>query len=118
MKQWEVWKLDLAKIIDSTTLLQLSDDKCNFIFCVIVTGQSFLDTYHAPTVLPIYINCQRNYSAIAIEGNKLTGLFCESYVVCDQILTIHRDVFMKKLGIVPENLRSKIQKKLFDYFKE
>jgi mRNA-degrading endonuclease toxin of MazEF toxin-antitoxin module len=118
MRQWEVWKIDLTKIIDSTTLIQISEDKYSFIFCIIVTGQNFLDTYHAPTVLPIYINCKGNYSAVSIEGSKLTGLFCESYIICDQILTIHRDVFVKKLGLVPENLRSKIQKKIFDYFKD
>lgn len=118
MRQWEIWKIDLTKTIDTATLIQISEDNCNFIFCVIVTGQSYLDTYHAPTVLPIFINSKGNNTTVAIEGNKLTGLFCESYIICDQILTIHRDVFMKKLGEVPQNLRTKIQKKILDYFSE
>lgn len=118
MKQWEIWKIDLTKVIDASTLIQVSENNCNSEFCIIVTGQSFLDAFHAPTILPVYINHKVNHSTVPIEGTKLTGLFCESFIICDQILTIHKDIFIKKLGIAPEHLKSKIQKKIFDYFKE
>ena len=118
MRQWEIWRVDLSKITDPVTLTQFSEDKNDFTYCVIVTGQNFLDTYHAPTILPILLNSTGNYSAISIDGNKETGLFCESYITCDHILTIQKNIFTRKIGIVPENLRSKIQKRLFSYFME
>lgn len=118
MRQWEIWKIDLNQIVDPATLSQLSEERSEINYAIVVTGQSYLDTYHAPTILPILLNCLGSYSAIAIEGSKHTGLFCESYVTCDQILTVQRNIFVKKVGTVPEILRSKIQKKMFDYFKE
>ncbi len=118
MKQWEIWRVDLEKISNLVTLTQFSDEKNDFTYCVVVTGQNFLDTYHAPTILPILLNSTGNYSAIAIDGNKETGLFCESYVTCDQILTVQKDIFVRRIGIVPESLRNKVQKKLISYFME
>ena len=118
MKKWEIWKINLHKAIDSNTVIQVSEDNHIRDFCIIITSQNFLDTFHAPTIIPIKVSCNANYSAITIDGNKTTGLFCESYVICDQIFTVHKDIFVKKVGIVPEILRSKIQKRIFNYLLE
>ncbi|APJ02901.1 type II toxin-antitoxin system PemK/MazF family toxin [Silvanigrella aquatica] len=118
MKQWEIWKMNLDMDMESQTEIQMSEENFDFNYCIIITGQSFLDAFHAPTILPISTNFRESYSVVSIEESKSVGLFCESFIICDQILTVQKDVFIKKIGIVPEHLRSKIQNKIFNYLNE
>ncbi|RDB35343.1 type II toxin-antitoxin system PemK/MazF family toxin [Spirobacillus cienkowskii] len=115
MRQWDIWKIDFNRIADLETFIQIPNEKSNFDFCIIITGQNFLDTYHAPTIIPIAITSKGAHTFLPIEANKQTGLFCESYIFCDQLLTIHKNIFKRKVGMVPENLRQKIKEKIITY---
>lgn len=114
LKKWDIWWIDQPGSREKSNPVQPGEPSQKNRLFVVISPDAHLESGSNPVCIPVGSKQLNRFLHVFLKKSS-AGVLKDCYIWCDEIYTIDRNYFMKKIGSVPTEERNQINFALKDF---